>query len=113
MIRTLSSEIRIGVSRSPPARISSEGKAEREGGDGDRQLCGAERDRVFRAGEIAQAARDRSQPVGVGNDVVENLRRSASSMSGASTSSRSSSAAPLIDVSGDFNSCETWVAKVE
>ena len=34
-------------------------------------------------------------------------------MSGASTSSRSSSAAPLIEVSGDFSSCETWVAKVE
>jgi hypothetical protein len=34
-------------------------------------------------------------------------------MAGASTSSRKSSAAPWIDVSGDFSSWDTWVAKVE
>ena len=42
-----------------------------------------------------------------------NLRRSSSSIAGASTSSRSSSAAPCIDVSGDLSSWDTWVAKVE
>jgi hypothetical protein len=31
---------------------------------------------------------------------------------GASRSSRNSSAAPWIEVSGDFSSWETWVAKV-
>lgn len=44
-----------------------------------------------------------------------NFRRSRSVMSGvtASRSSRSSSAAPWIEVNGDFSSCDTWVAKVE
>ena len=49
------------------------GKGRAQARDRDRQSCRAERDRIFRAGEIAQAARDRSQPVGVGDDVVEKL----------------------------------------
>ncbi len=73
MIAAFSSDMRIGVSRSPLARISSAAKAERRSAIAAGQFGGAERDRVFGAGEIAQAAGDLRQPVGIGDDVVEKL----------------------------------------
>ena len=73
MIVAFSCDMRIGISSSPPARMSSAANAERRPAMVSDEFDGAERDRVFRAGEIAQAAGDLRQPVGVGDDVVEEL----------------------------------------
>ena len=106
--------------RDPHRRIEGAAGADIERREGRAQACDRDRQRrgaaatgfSARANSRRRPAR-RSQPVGVGKDVVEKLAPLRSSMSGASTSSRSSSAAPWMEVSGDFSSCETWVAKVE
>src|ERR1700722_15987562 len=113
MMAAFSSVMRIGMSRSPLARRSRVAKAERRPAISPDNLVAptaigfSARAKSRRRPEIF-ASRSASAMM-----LSRNLRRSSSSIAGASTSSRSSSAAPWIEVSGDFSSCDTWVAKVE